>query len=162
MTNRAGTEMGRMRSPDVAFVDFASVLRIDMAFRVLGVCIPLPAVETVRLLRSHLGIYIPAAFEGPFLKVNPTNVGDRLSLASEAPPVRTGGICTAMVCLAIITGLDRIIIQIRRAREGADLAERVLGKLGRGFKETLAQHLRYGVTESHGMTAGVLHPHEWV
>jgi hypothetical protein len=82
-------------------------------------------------------IYIPAAFEGLFLKVDTTNVRDRVSSAREATLVRTSGVCTAVVCFAFIVGLDNVIFQVGQASECADLAERVLGKLGRRFKQTL-------------------------
>jgi hypothetical protein len=82
--------------------------------------------------------YTPAAFERLFLQVDATDVGYHLSLASEATVVRTGGVCTAVVCVAVIIGLDNVFTQVGRAGEGADLAERVLGKLGHRFRETLA------------------------
>jgi hypothetical protein len=82
-------------------------------------------------------IYIPAAFEGLFLKVDTTNVRDRVSPAREATLVRTSGVCTAVVCVAFIVGLDDVIFQVRQASECAGLAERMLGKLRRSFKQTL-------------------------
>jgi hypothetical protein len=104
-----------------------------------------------------LCLYVPAAQEGLFLKVDTTDVRGRLSLASEATLVRTGGMCTAMVHFAFIIGLDDVNSQVGQARVGADLAERVLGKLGRRFRETWARRL-WGDTMSHGMNINVLQP----
>jgi hypothetical protein len=83
-------------------------------------------------------IYTPAAFERLFLQVDATDVRYHLSLASEATVVRTGGVCTVVVRVAVITGLDNVFSKVGQAGEGAYPADRVLGKLGHRFRETLA------------------------
>jgi hypothetical protein len=89
--------------------------------------------------------------------VDTTDVRGRLSLASEATLVRTGWICTAVVYVSFIISLDDVNFQVGQAGVGADLAERVLGKVGRRFKETWARRL-WGDTISHRMNISVLRP----
>jgi hypothetical protein len=85
------------------------------------------------------------------------DVRGHLSLASEATLVRTGWICTAVVYVAFIIGLDDVNFQVGQAGLGAGLTKRVLGKVGRRFKETWARRL-WGDTMSHGMNISVLRP----